>query len=296
MNEYLDLIKIYYNEKLLFLTNDKFKNCHDCENNKIFTETDKELILNCGGGKSTCSNKIRIILPKYKSNYDLDLLKENLDKTIRWDIISEYIKIDPDKIKENNNIKEQYNDELKSIKDLFNKYNNQNIKIINDNYNKILKLKKEINNILYELKLPEQLDENIKELSKKYIEKSEEINSLTREINNLNEDIEYYHLIEEPELHGTSFVSSKKSVKKVGKKEEPHKNSAKKPDKKPDKKEESIKITIGSNVEWMKGNKKYNGIVEKITDKSYKICCKPGKQSGDKGSTYMISKEIVSLI
>ena len=55
-------------------------------------------------------------------------------------------------------------------------------------------------------------------------------------------------------------------------------------------------FVIGSKVKWTKDGKELNGIVEKITDKSFKICCKPGKKSGDKGSTYMISKDLVSLI
>ena len=55
-------------------------------------------------------------------------------------------------------------------------------------------------------------------------------------------------------------------------------------------------IVIGSKVKWT--DKKHNeltGLVEKITDKSYKICCKDGKKSGDKGSLYMVSKNEVSL-
>ena len=60
--------------------------------------------------------------------------------------------------------------------------------------------------------------------------------------------------------------------------------------------EQSLEIVIGSKVKWTKDGNELNGIVEKITDKSYKICCKPGKQSGDKSSTYMVPKELVSLI
>ena len=60
--------------------------------------------------------------------------------------------------------------------------------------------------------------------------------------------------------------------------------------------EKPVEITIGSKVKWTKDGKGLNGIIEKITDKSYKICCKPGKKSGDKGSTYMVPKELVSLV
>ena len=55
-------------------------------------------------------------------------------------------------------------------------------------------------------------------------------------------------------------------------------------------------IVIGSKVKWTdKKNNELTGLVEKITDKSYKICCKDGKKSGDKGSLYMVSKNEVSL-
>jgi len=59
---------------------------------------------------------------------------------------------------------------------------------------------------------------------------------------------------------------------------------------------EDTTIGVGSKVKWTdkKGNE-LKGIVEKITDKSYKICCKPGKKSGDKSSIYMVSIDDVSL-
>jgi len=55
-------------------------------------------------------------------------------------------------------------------------------------------------------------------------------------------------------------------------------------------------IIVGSNVKWT-DNKgvKLTGIVEKITNKSYKICCKPGKNSGDSGSQYMVPIDKVQL-
>ena len=56
------------------------------------------------------------------------------------------------------------------------------------------------------------------------------------------------------------------------------------------------KIEIGSKVKWNNSSgKELNGIVEKITVKSYKICCKPGKVSGEKGSVYLVEKTQVSL-
>ena len=59
--------------------------------------------------------------------------------------------------------------------------------------------------------------------------------------------------------------------------------------------EKPVEITIGSKVKWTKGGKDFTGIVEKITDKSYIICCKEGKESGEKSSTHRVPRDIVSL-
>lgn len=55
-------------------------------------------------------------------------------------------------------------------------------------------------------------------------------------------------------------------------------------------------IVIGSKVVFTKKGKEYTGIVEKETPKNYKICCKPGKNSGEKNSLYMVPKEYVKLV
>ena len=54
-------------------------------------------------------------------------------------------------------------------------------------------------------------------------------------------------------------------------------------------------IKIGSNVKWTEKGAELTGIVEKITKTSYKICCKPGKNSGDSGSQYMVPIDKVQL-
>ena len=78
MDEYLDLIKIYYNEKLLLSTKDKDKKCNECQHDIQFKEIYGELILNCGDKSSSkCSDKIKIKLPIYKSDKDLFLETSN---------------------------------------------------------------------------------------------------------------------------------------------------------------------------------------------------------------------------
>ena len=54
-------------------------------------------------------------------------------------------------------------------------------------------------------------------------------------------------------------------------------------------------IVVGSNVKWTKNGETLTGKVERITKTSYKICCKPGKVSGEKGSLYMVPIDDVKL-
>jgi len=63
----------------------------------------------------------------------------------------------------------------------------------------------------------------------------------------------------------------------------------------PDSDEVVKEIVIGSNVKWTKNGQEYTGLIEKITKNSYKICCKPGKISGEKSSVYMVPQNIVKL-
>jgi len=55
-------------------------------------------------------------------------------------------------------------------------------------------------------------------------------------------------------------------------------------------------IVIGSKVVFTRKDETIIGIVEKITNKNYKICCKFGKKSGEKTSLYMVPKVDVKLV
>ena len=288
MSEYLDLIKIYYNEKLLFLTKDKHKKCNECENDKQFKEIYGELVLNCGGKSGNCGDKIKIKLPIYKSNKDLLYLKNSLENSINWEIISKYININEKDKSDNIKLKENYEKELSSIKELFNKYNSKNINTIKEKYSQIIELKNKSKTISNQMKLPEN-SSNIDVLKKEYIEYSNEINKLTREIREVNDTIEYYFMTEEPKI-----------LSKEYKHEEPVKKKKKKKVVEPKKKDDTVvkekvedksqQIVKGSKVKWTKDGKNLNGEVENITSKSYIICCKPD------GKKYRVPKDLVSLV
>jgi hypothetical protein len=282
MSEYLDLIKIYYNEKLLFLTKDKHKKCNECENDKQFKEIYGELVLNCGDKSgSKCGDKIKIKLPIYKSDKDLLYFKNSLENSINWEIISKYININEKDKSDNIKLKENYEKELSSIKELFNKYNSKNINTIKEKYSQIIELKNKSKTISNQMKLPENL-ENINVLKKEYIEYSNDINKLTREIGEVNDSIEYYFMTEEPKILSKEY-KHEGPVKKKKKKEK----KVVEPKKKGKPKEDTFKK--GDDVKWMSGNKELTGKIDNITSKSYIICCKPD------GKMYRVKKELVSL-
>ena len=84
--------------------------------------------------------------------------------------------------------------------------------------------------------------------------------------------------------------------KEEPKEEEPKEEEPKEEEpKEADEPKEEQKISEGSNVTWSDKGKILKGVVEKETANSYKICCKPGKKSGEKGSVYQVSKSKVTL-
>jgi hypothetical protein len=300
MNEYLDLISIFFNEKHLYLSNNKYKNCNECSDHKKFIENNSEIIMSCGdisSDKSKCGNKIRIILPIYNSEKDLDFFKNKLNKLINWDIISKFIDDDPKLLKDNEDNEEylqEYNNEVGKLKELFNNYHSDNYKIINDNYNKIKQIRLDSKLLLSDIKLSDDISKK-KELKQQYIKKSESITSLFNEIKNIKM-IEHY-LIEEPKIPINNYNKEDllNKPKKQDKKEKKDKKDKKDKPNKKDKQDD--RLPDGSKVEWEKNGKKMEGVIEEMSKNgnSYRICCKPGKESGEKGSLYMVNKDIVKL-
>jgi len=397
MSEYLDLISIFFNEKHLFLTDKKHNICNDCSDHKKFIENNAEIIMSCGdpsSDKSKCGNKIRIILPIYKSDKDLRYFKIKLNEMINWENISKFINIDPKLIKDNQEILEQYNKEIDKLKELFNKYNSDNYKKIQENYSKNKDLKLECKKLLEDIKQSDDI--KINELKKEYINNSENINTLFREIKDIN--MNEYYLMDDPKIlvkdldfivkqpiakkknkmtkeeEGTANYGILYIMYKINKDKQIHlqdmydmkeelrrvtnlfsgddesfksnirarlrtgdhnmvsdglvdhpskgyykitekglrylenfeKKSKNKKDKKnkkevkdvkdvKDVKQDSGKLSNGSKVKWEKNGKEFNGIIEGETAKSYRICCKDGKESGEKGSTWLVPKNLVKL-
>ena len=114
---YLELIENFYQSKNNYLGNkDKHSKCDGCETDKIFVETQKEIILRCGDtGK--CGKKIEIILPKYiYKDKEIELLKSELEKVIDWNIINQYIKIDSKVLEDNKELIDNSNKQILEVK------------------------------------------------------------------------------------------------------------------------------------------------------------------------------------
>ena len=309
--KYLDLIQNFYSSKNNYLTNkDKYMTCKGCDKNKTYIENKdvlhdgksrKEIILSCGD-KGKCGDKIKIILPKYiYKDKEIQLLKDELEKVIDREIISKYIKIDKDFLEDNRKLLEENNRKILEIKEKYYEvYKKNNVNLINSKYKEILKLKLECTNMKKELNDISLSIEEKKIIRNNYIEHITNINQLYSEIKENIDNVKEYYLEEEPEiiLDNLDFIEEdkkKKSKKKKPVKEKPVKEKPVK-EKPVEEKDDTIFIE-GTKVKWTdkKGNE-LNGVIEKITASSYKICCKDGTKSGDKGSLYQVSKNIVSKL
>ena len=296
MDEYLNLIQIFFNEKHLFYSDKQYKNCIDCKKHKQFIEKSNEVIFNCGeDGKSKCGVKIRIILPKYIK--DLSTLKNELDNMINWEVIGKFIDIDPSLIKNNISKKEEYDKELDKLNDLFIKFVRSNkIDIINKNYNQIIKeLKPDLNNIISELYDESLSDQELKEKKQDYIRNTIRINELYNEIKSITS--EYYIHEGNIEISNNTheylpFTKPDIVVNDYRKESPSPKKKTSKKQTKPDGKK---LLENGTKVKFSRGNKTYEGVIEDKTANSYKICCKPGKKSGEKQSTWLVKHEDVSI-
>ena len=143
---YLELIENFYQSKNFYLSGvDKYSKCDDCDKEKSYYESQKEIILSCGD-KGKCGKKIEIILPKYiYKDEEIELLKHELEKVIDWDIINKYIKVDSKLLEDNRELIENNNKQIQDIKQkYFEIYRKNNVHIIDEKYKTILKLKEEI--------------------------------------------------------------------------------------------------------------------------------------------------------
>jgi len=287
MNEnyqrYLELIENFYQSKNNYLEgNDKHLKCDGCKTDKIYVESEKQIILSCGDhGK--CGKKIEIILPKYiYKDKEIELLKSELEKVIDWDVINKYIKVDSKILNDNRELIENNNKNILEIKQKYYEiYRKNNVRIIDDKYKQILKLKEEVEDIRIKLKdISLSLDEK-KILRNNYIQKNQEINDNYSDIKENINNIKAYFIESEPSIKigNLDIVDTKRKKKSKNK--------------------ISLEnFSVGMDVEYNFRNKKYIGKIIKIDPEiKNKVLVKIGSKEKliSISKLNIISKKEVSL-
>ena len=247
---YLELIENFYQSKNNYQTKkDRYLKCDGCEKDKIYIESEKEIILSCGdNGK--CGKKIEIVLPKYiYKDKEIHLLKSELEKAINWDVINQYIKVDAKILDDNRELIEGHNKQILEIRNKYYEvYKKNNVQIINDKYKEILKLKEEIQGVREKLNDISLSSEEKKLLRIEYIDKNTQINSIYSDIKENKDNIKEYFIESEP-------------IIKIGKLDivEVYKKKKKKKIKK-----NLSDFKVGMIVEFTEKNDKYKGEIVNI--------------------------------
>ena len=95
MDEYLQKIELFYDQKMKYLSNkEKYVRCNDCGDKKEFEEGKGKLILSCGSDKGECGPQIIIKLPKY-IHYEtkMDQLKAGIENEYNWEKLQNYLNV-----------------------------------------------------------------------------------------------------------------------------------------------------------------------------------------------------------
>lgn len=278
VDEYLESIELFYDEKVKFLSQkDNFISCNNCPNEKEFKEKYDEVSLNCGGGGKDCGIKIKIKFPKYL-HYERDVksLNDKLNREINLEEINKFIDVSS-KLKEQNIQKKIIEEQVSEITEKFYQINVENKKEhIHKFYKSRVEKTKKCKEIQKSLKDP-ILDGALKKsLRIEYINLVKQLNQEYREVNEMINTFNPYFQVEAPEV--------KIDVKGL-------ENKQKKPKKKKEEKKTKYLYTKGQEVSWEKDGVIYNGnIVVDTTDKKKII-----KVAGIDGNSVFVPKDILRV-
>ena len=120
MDEYLQSLETFYDEKMKYLTKkDKYIKCSNCTDDKIFTENNKQLILSCGKEDGECGPQIIIELPEY-IHYEtkVDELKKSLNNQYNWEALEKYLNVTKE-LEETKEKQKTINEEISRIEKMF---------------------------------------------------------------------------------------------------------------------------------------------------------------------------------
>tara|TARA_Y100000389_G_scaffold204449_1_gene257071 strand:- start:1289 stop:2887 length:1599 start_codon:yes stop_codon:yes gene_type:complete len=218
MDEYLQTLEIFYDEKMKYLTKkDKYIKCNECSDDKTFTEKDNKLILSCGKEDGECGPQIIIELPEY-IHYEskLNELRVSLNNQYNWEALEKYLNV----TKEHDESKEKQkkiNEEIIRIEKLFFEKNMEmKQKELQKFYDQRIKQTKKCKEIQKKLLNDELNDIQKKELRQEYVKTVQEINKEYQDIKELIEDINPFleNKLPKVTIKHENYIYEKKKVKK----------------------------------------------------------------------------------
>ena len=152
-DQYLEKVGEFYNEKLLFLTKKtKHQFCDGCTSEKVFKETNQELIFSCGG-ENECGIQIKITFPEY-IHYETQMkeLYDEMNRDLNWTVIQNYIDVE-EELKSQQKKKQELSKAIDIISDLFYEKNiNAKRKLLQTFYKNRVEKTKRCNNLIKSLK------------------------------------------------------------------------------------------------------------------------------------------------
>ena len=280
MEEYLDTLGTYYDEKVKFLSDvisereGKLK-CDDCDSKKNFDESNPEKFLfTCGSEKSgVCGTQITIEFPKYVC-YEKELrnFKDKLEEGINWSIISKHLDVD-NELKEQNDKKEKCLLAIQYIEELFNETNmNDKKEKIQKFYDNRIEQSRKCKSLIKELE--KEKDELKKEsIRKEYVINMKKMNNEYDDIKSLINNINPYLQTELPKV----TIHNKNFEKKITKEKKKKKDSPEKPKKKKDSPEKFKRNEFKKDVRvsWFaKGQDNLGTVREDFSEESKNISIK----------------------
>ena len=280
MEEYLDTLGTYYDEKVKFLSDvisekeGKLK-CDDCDNKKNFDESNPEKFLfTCGSEKSgVCGTQITIEFPKYVC-YDKELrkFKDKIEEGINWSVISKHLDVG-NELKEQNEKKEKCLLAIKYIEELFNETNmNDKKEKIQKFYDNRIEQSRKCKSLIKDLE--KEKDELKKEsIRKEYVINMKKMNNEYDDIKSLINNINPYLQTELPKV----TIHNKNFEKKITKEKKKKKDSPEKPKKKKDSPEKFKKSEFKKDVRvsWFaKGQDNLGTVREDFSEVSKNIAIK----------------------
>ena len=222
MEEYLECIGLFYNEKVkAFTVRDKFMSCKGCDTSKEFKETSNEVSLSCGEeGTGNCGMRLNVKFPRYlKYENEIVTLKKKLEEGVNLSALNKYINVDVE-LNKRKSVEEDIKKEIEKIESKVYKINKETKKKrIQTFYDNRIKLQSDCQSYLKKLKDTTIDRELRKDIYRKYNRNIQTMNSEYIEIKEYIESVDTFLKIKEPivsicDMDNLNTTERKKKVKK----------------------------------------------------------------------------------